>query len=177
MPAYGLIPDSPVFYGAKKIFRGPRRAPSGGRRSPVPILRTTTTGLSFETRKVKIYNAALNIELHTSAGGLWKDLEQRSALAVAGARGMVGVRTGALKRSINSTHTANKYGQTVKIGSNLNYALLHHQGSRPHAITPKNAGGVLVFRSGSKVIKTTSVMHPGTRPNPYLSSQLRHFRY
>lgn len=177
MPAYGLVPDSPVFYGAKKIFRGPRRRPSGSRRVAPQILRNTTTTYSLKYKDLIIYDWALNLELHTSSGGLWKDLEKRSAMAVYGAKAQAGVRTGNLKRSIKSSHTSDRFGQTVKIGSSLSYALLHHQGSRPHVITPKNTGGVLVFRSGSKVIKTASVMHPGTRPNPYLSSQLRHFRY
>lgn len=178
MPAYGLVPDSVGGYYAGKILRkSTKRASRGARSVSRPILRSTTTTFSLQYKDVKFYDWALNLELHTPSGGLWKDLERRSAMALFGARAQVGVRTGTLKQSIYSSHTSNKFSQTVKIGSNMSYALLHHQGSRPHMITPKDKNGVLVFKSGAKIVKTSVVAHPGTRPNPYLSSQLRHFRY
>ena len=61
----------------------------------------------------------------------------------------------------------------VKIGTYTEYALMHHQGTRPHIITPNKPGGNLVFMKGSRVIHTKMVMHPGTRANRYLTDQLR----
>jgi hypothetical protein len=41
-------------------------------------------------------------------------------------------------------------------------------GTKPHAIEPKNAGGVLRFLAASgDVVFTRHVDHPGTKPNPF----------
>jgi hypothetical protein len=179
MPAYGIIPDSAAGYYAGKAYRAVKRSGSKGSRARAVsvVFRTTTSDVTFKFKKVVIYDWALNLELHTPSGGLWKDLERRSAMAVHGAKAQAGFRTGALKKSIKHTHTSDRLGQTVKIGSSLSYAYLHHNGSKPHIIKPKVEGGVLVFTSNSRVVRAKTVMHPGTRPNPYLSNQLRHFRY
>lgn len=42
-------------------------------------------------------------------------------------------------------------------------------------IAPRNPGGKLIFAKGSKVIMTSMVRHPGTKPNKYLSNQIFHF--
>jgi hypothetical protein len=91
---------------------------------------------------------------------------------MAAAKAQVGVRTGALRSSIHMRHLRDSRGQYVKIGSNLDYALLHHQGSKPHVIRPDRAK-VLRFVRGSRVIFATSVMHPGTKANRYLSDNLK----
>jgi hypothetical protein len=71
-------------------------------------------------------------------------------------------------------HLANANGQYLWIGSNKNYAYIHHEGTRPHIITPTKAKA-LRFTSGRRVIYTRMVKHPGTKPNRYLSNQLRFF--
>ena len=91
---------------------------------------------------------------------------------MAAAKAQVGVRTGALRSSIHMRHLRDSRGQYVKIGSNLDYALLHHQGTKPHVIRPDRAK-VLRFVRGSRIIYTTSVMHPGTKANRYLSDNLK----
>ena len=88
---------------------------------------------------------------------------------------MVGVKTGALRSSISMEHISIRGGQKLTIGSTKSYALAHHQGTRAHFITPTPPKTVLVFRKGSRVIATPRVLHPGTKPNPYLTSQIRHF--
>lgn len=118
---------------------------------------------------------ALHKELDTSAGELWKWLHKRGLKAVNGAKRSVGVQTGALKRSIHMKHLGNATGQYLWIGSQRSHALVHHEGSKPHLITPNPPNQVLKFNRGSRVIFARQVMHPGTRPNRYLSSQLRHF--
>lgn len=129
--------------------------------------------------KVEIYDTRLKLFLNTPNSGdredLWKWLEIQKLKAIVGARSMAGFRTGALRRSISAKHLGNATGQYLTIGSILPYALMHHEGTKPHIITP-NDGKILHFRSGTRSIFTTMVRHPGTKPNHYLSRQLRHFR-
>jgi phage gpG-like protein len=128
--------------------------------------------LQLDKNKLRIF---LNTPHSGDRQDLWKWLEKKKKLAVAGAKGMVGVKTGALRKNIVGRHLGNFTGQYVTIGANLPYALMHHQGTKPHVITPKN-GKILHFRAGGRSVYTTMVFHPGTKPNPYLRSQLRHFR-
>jgi hypothetical protein len=121
-----------------------------------------------------LYKPILNTELNTPAGSLWRWLERRGNAAVRGAKRQVGVETGRLRNSIHMRHTGHTYGQEVRIGTTgVSYAYIHHEGTKPHLIAPK-AGTVLRIRSG-RVIHG-SVMHPGTKPNRFLSSQTHHFR-
>jgi hypothetical protein len=132
--------------------------------------------LDYKFEKLTIYKDKLHIELNTPKGGLWRTLDRKGNLALRGAKAMVGVQTGALKRSIRMNHYGNTQGQKLVITAGKNYALKHHEGTRPHTITPKDQGGVLVFSGRSRVVRTTTVNHPGTRANKFLSSQLHHFR-
>ncbi len=91
---------------------------------------------------------------------------------MAGARAQVGVRTGALRASIHMRHMADTRGQYVRVGSNLNYARLHHDGTSPHIIKP-NRKQVLKFATKGQIIFAHVVKHPGTKPNRYLTDNLR----
>jgi hypothetical protein len=168
MPAYGLIPDSPFIYAGQRLAGGLRRDGSGSYKG-------SGSHLSYKVVNVTIFRDKLNIELNTPAGGLWKYLEVKGQKAVKDAKRMVGVKTGDLRKSINMEHFSIRGGQQLIIGSNKSYALAHHQGTRPHLITPNPPNRMLVFRKGSRVIATPRVMHPGTKANPYLTTQLRHF--
>jgi hypothetical protein len=68
-------------------------------------------------------------------------------------------------------HFRDSRGQYVQIGSALSYALMHHEGTRPHKITASKAPK-LVFAKRGALIATISVQHPGTKPNKYLSDNL-----
>lgn len=177
MPLYGLVNDSPILYGLKKALRGRRGASRlGGLNSRRYV--TTNTTISYSLRGVTIYDAALSAELNTNKGHLWRYLERRAEIAVRAAKRQVGVKTGKLQRSIHKRHLGNYTGQYIWIGSKVNYAYLHHEGSAPHSIKAE-AGGVLVF-GGTKsfkgrIIRTPEVSHPGTRANPYLRNQLKYF--
>lgn len=166
MPFYGIIRDSPLLTGLSRAARAISRSHGGS---------GAATNWSFQFKSLQIYDNALRIYLNTPAGDLWKYLEKRGQKAVFGAKQQVGVRTGALKRSIHMKHTGNLTGQYLWIGSNQNHAYLHHEGSKAHLITPNPPNRVLRFNSGNRVVFTREVNHPGTRPNRYLSSQLRHF--
>jgi hypothetical protein len=104
-------------------------------------------------------------------GPVGRDLDRRARKVQAAAVLQAGFRTGALKSSISVTQSRELYGQSAKIGSTLPYALLHHEGSRPHLITGRN-GGMMRFTSRGRVVYARQVMHPGTRPNRYLADNL-----
>lgn len=89
------------------------------------------------------------------------------------ARKQVGKKTGALARSIGVSVKRAPYGVEMKVFATDKKAMMHHEGTRPHVILPKNPGGILVFSKGTRVIRTARVMHPGTKPNRFLSDQLR----
>jgi hypothetical protein len=155
---------------ASKAFRSSGKS-SSGRSSGGRI----GGGYTFKFKELKLYDEELRKYLNTPSGDPWVHLERRGRIAVEGAKAMVGVRTGRLKRSIHMKHLGNFKGQYIWIGSKVNYAYAHHEGTKAHTITAK-PGGELVFRGKSRVlVHTPAVKHPGTRPNPYLSTQLRHF--
>jgi hypothetical protein len=172
MPLYGFVPDSPIIYYGNKIGRLARRSRGGGSGRPGIGGRGFTFGIS----KVTIFKPQLHKELNTPSGGLWKKLEERGDYAVKKAKAQVGVKTGKLRASIHKRHTGNFMGQYLWIGSKLNYAYMHHEGTKPHIIMPKLPYRPLRFSSkGRLVITPGPVFHPGTKPNPYLSNQLRYF--
>ena len=180
-------------YFARKAAKSARSSFSGikrrGNRSP-NLFRTqvtTKTKFTYRVTNVIIYDYELHLFLNTKYTGtkmfgrpqlspLWKALHSKGELAVAGAKQKVGVKTGALRKSIHMKHLGNRSGQYLWIGSKLPYAYLHHQGTKPHPIVAKNPGGELVFMRKSRLIRTPMVNHPGTRPNWYLRAQLRHFK-
>lgn len=106
-------------------------------------------------------------------GQLGRWLVRKGQMIEAAAKRQVGVRTGALRASIHMRHYADPRGQFLRIGSDLSYARLHHEGSKPHLITPKQKGGLLVFQTKGQTVFTHLVRHPGTRPNRYLTDNMR----
>lgn len=107
-----------------------------------------------------------------------RDLSARATRVQRGARRQVGVKTGLLRRSIvkhwvdNGAGTANRGDLVIRVGSPLNYALLHHTGTRPHVIRPRPPHRALRFVVDGRVVFATKVNHPGTKPNPYLTANL-----
>lgn len=161
---YGL-PDSWLGNSARKIVKAGLRARRGG----IP---TRATAIAWKVVKVTIFKPQLQIVLNTPAGNFWHALHRRGNAIVRSAKRQVGVKTGALRASIHMRHTGNFTGQYLWIGSTKNYAYMHHEGTRPHIITPDRAPA-LVFRSGARIVRTPIVFHPGTRPNRYLSTPMR----
>lgn len=167
MPAYGLIRDSPWIYWAQRAGRKFGRAPRAPRGWPPSIK------FSFELVNVRLYNEVLYFELYHRSGMVGRHIHKIANRVQQGAKRQVGVKTGALKNSIQIEHFMAPGGAAARVGSKLPYAYLHHEGSRPHLILPKDPGGVLVFSKGARIITSRRVMHPGTKPNRYLSDQLR----
>jgi hypothetical protein len=125
------------------------------------------------TRIIYVPNkAGLDYVLKQEYGVLGKWMKAGARKVRTAAQAQVGKRTGALAASIHiMEHSRSVTGQKIVIGSNLRYALAHHEGTRPHRITGRN-GGMLRFTARGRVVYTRSVMHPGTRPNKYLADNL-----
>lgn len=117
------------------------------------------------------YRPAMDYMLNNPAGMVGRHIAKRGRIVMMAAKRQVGVDTGMLRASIHMRHGVDARGQFVKVGSNRDYALMHHEGTRPHVITP-NRAKVLRFTAGSRVVYTRKVMHPGTRPNRYLKDNL-----
>jgi hypothetical protein len=121
--------------------------------------------------KVVLRKAEYEFFFNEPAGKVGRYLALRGNLIVRAAKAQVGVRTGALRASIHMRHARDIRGQYIRIGSAMNYALLHHEGSKPHMIKPDRAQ-VLRFTSRGTVMYAHAVMHPGTKPNRYLTDNL-----
>lgn len=115
---------------------------------------------------------AIDIFLNSPGGPVGRHLRKVGLRILAAAKRQVGVRTGALRASLHMRHLRDTRGQYLLIGSSLRYAYLHHEGSKPHLISP-NKKQVLRFYSRGTVVMTHLVRHPGTRPNRYLTDNLR----
>lgn len=113
----------------------------------------------------------LDVLLKQPQGEVGRWLRKRGTMIQSAAKAQAGIKTGALKASIKLIHERTVFGQMLTIGSPLSYALVHHEGSRPHVITPKNAK-MLRFTSKGRVVYARTVLHPGTRPNRYLADNL-----
>jgi hypothetical protein len=110
--------------------------------------------------------------LFQPAGDVGKYLAKKGRLIEAGAKRQVGVQTGALRASIHMRHFSDPRGQYVKIGSSLNYARMHHEGTKPHLIRP-NTAHMLRFYSKGQIVFAHMVRHPGTPANRYLTDNMR----
>lgn len=128
---------------------------------------------SFKYTDFKPYRPVLDSYLNAPDGKVGKWLAKGGRRVVVAAKAQVGVDTGDLRRSIGMTHYRTAVGQYLRIGSSNGIALLHHQGSRPHVIQARDQHKVMRFSAGGRVIYSHRVMHPGTRPNRYLSDNLR----
>lgn len=122
--------------------------------------------------KVVIRKAELDYVLNNPEGMVGKYLAKKGRKLEVLAKAQVGVRTGALRASIHMRHMRDSRRQYVMVGSRLNYALMHHEGTKPHLIVANNAK-VLRFVKGSSIVYAHSVMHPGTKANRYLTDNLR----
>lgn len=89
------------------------------------------------------------------------------------ARVLAPVRTGRLRASIRSERRG-FFGLRLRwtVGSDVEYASMVNDGTRPHIIRPVRKQA-LKFRIGGRTVFATVVHHPGTRPRPFLDRALR----
>lgn len=126
--------------------------------------------------ELDLYRTAMYDNLRRPRGMVGRHMVRRADTFIAAARLQVGKKTGRLAESIKvQEHKAEPYGQLMRVGSAVKHARLHHEGTRPHVIKPKQNGGVLVFRMGARTVVTREVRHPGTKPNRYLTDNLELF--
>jgi hypothetical protein len=122
--------------------------------------------------KVRFYSVVLDNFLNNPTGDVGDFLDKKGKEILTLAKAKVGVRTGKLRNSLHMRHMRDSRGQYVWVGSTLDYALAHHEGTGPRTITPKS-GKVLRFVSRGQIVYAHSVQHPGTKANRYLSEALR----
>lgn len=126
---------------------------------------------SYKFKDIVFRKPELDHYLHEPRGAVGQYMKKRGLIILDLAKRQVGVSTGALRTSIRLIHERYGASQRMKIGSDLPYAFDHHEGTKPHLITPRDTEFVR-FSSKGRVIYTRQVMHPGTKPNKYLSDQL-----
>lgn len=172
MPLFGIIQDSPIIYFGQRIARRNRRmgrvrqynSVFGGRGRGSTRISLSFAGIVFR-------RPVLDKFLNSPTGPVGRYLYGRGLRVLIAARAQVGVKTGRLKASLHMEHSRRGPGQQVKIGSPLNYALIHHEGARPHIIVPRRAE-TLRFSARGRIVYTRVVRHPGSRPNKYLTDNL-----
>lgn len=121
---------------------------------------------------IKWFNPSIQNLLNDPDGEVGRYLRVKGDEIIALAKGQVGVRTGRLKASIaHKRHFRDPRGQQMWIGSDVRYALVHHQGRGPQVIVPKRAKA-LRFVSKGQVVYAQKVVQKGTKANRYLSDQL-----
>lgn len=98
-------------------------------------------------------------------------LRRVGRVIVAAARAQVGKDTGELARSIH--YNVQRYGGLPElwVGTYNSIAYLHHEGTRPHAIRARNAQ-FLRYSSKGRIVYARTVMHPGTKPNRFLTDNI-----
>lgn len=120
----------------------------------------------------KLDNAVYAQIVHGRGGPVDTDLRKRAERLRILAVRQVGKDTGRLARDIGVQMIPGPNGPTALVGSNNRIALIHHEGTRRHPITAR-PGRTLRFAHRGKIVYARKVMHPGTRPNRYLTDNLR----
>jgi hypothetical protein len=121
-------------------------------------------------------NLVLDKYLNSPGGQVGRYLKKQGTKVTTAARAQVGVKTGQLRSSIHMRHMRDSRGQYLKIGSSVKYAYMHHEGTKPHLILPKGPNTHLRFFSKGVIVFAPLVRHPGTKPNRYLSDNLKLIR-
>jgi hypothetical protein len=123
--------------------------------------------------RVTFYDPEMDWLLKSPSGPTGRFLAAVGRDIMAKSRAQVGVKTGALKASIRMSHSRDPLGQKIIIGSKLKHAYLHHEGSVPHIIVPKQAK-MLKFVSKGRMVLKDRVFHPGTKANKYLKDPMEY---
>lgn len=126
----------------------------------------------FDGPYLNLDNSRLEFELNHPAGSVGRHMKKIGQKIVVGAKTMVGVRTGNLRKSIHMRQGLRGRVQYVSVGSNLKYAAAHHEGTKPHEITG-SVGRIMRFNVGGTVVYARKVNHPGTKPRKYLTTPMR----
>ena len=116
--------------------------------------------------------AGIKYTFRSKEGPVGQHMAAVGAEMVIRAKHQVGVETGGLKNAITFRLAMSRGEVITIIEANHPNALMHHEGTKPHFITPQKVQ-VLKFNSNGKVAFAKAVLHPGTKPNRFLSDNLR----
>ena len=120
--------------------------------------------------RVRLDRAELN---RTIRGASRRDLEATARQVVNRAKILAPVDTGRLRASIRiESRRTLPLRSVYTVGSDVEYARMVHDGTRPHVIRPKTAN-VLRFRVGGRWVYAKVVHHPGTKARPFLDRAVR----
>lgn len=124
----------------------------------------------FQMQKFVPDRSAIQRLLHGRDGMVAREIYKRALKVQAGAVRQAHKRTGRLARSI---HTEMTYRPVTSayVGTNVRYAMMHHEGTRAHPIVA-TPGRMLTFTQNGRRVYARKVLHPGTSPNRYLTDQL-----
>lgn len=121
--------------------------------------------------RVRLDRADLNRSIR---GASRRELETTARQVMNRAKILAPVDTGRLRASIRiESRRLLSLRSVYTIGSDVSYAPMVHDGTRPHQIRPKSPGGVLRFRMGGRIVYAKVVNHPGTRARPFLDDAVR----
>ena len=120
--------------------------------------------------RVRLDRAQLNRQMTNASRS---ELREASRQVVNRAKVLAPVRTGRLRSSIRAEPPRIfSLRGSVTVGSDLEYAAMVNDGTRPHVIRPRTKQ-LLRFQVGGRTVFAKVVNHPGTRPNPFLDRALR----
>jgi hypothetical protein len=120
--------------------------------------------------RVRLDRATLNRTLTDASRS---ELREASRQVVNRAKVLAPVDTGRLRASIKADPPRIfSLRGSVKVGSNVEYAAMVNDGTRPHVIKPVTAKA-LRFKVGGRTVFARLVHHPGTRARPFLDRALQ----
>lgn len=128
--------------------------------------------------RVRLDRASLNRSIR---GASRRELETTARQVMNRAKILAPVDTGRLRASIRiESRRLLTLRSVYTIGSDVSYAPMVHDGTRPHQIRPKRAYTLsrgrkpaLRFLVGGRVVYARVVNHPGTKARPFLDDALR----
>ncbi|MEU4106323.1 HK97 gp10 family phage protein [Streptomyces tanashiensis] len=119
--------------------------------------------------RIRLDRAALNRTFRATSRS---EGEIAARQVVARAKVLAPVDTGRLRASIR-VERRSTFGlrQRWTVGSDVEYAPMVNDGTRPHIIRPRRAKA-LKFKVGGRTVYAKVVHHPGTRARPFLDRAL-----
>ena len=121
--------------------------------------------------RVVIYKDRVRFVLRDPGGLVYPYIKDKTEEVVRLSKVQVGVDTGALRDSISYRMRAGAGPVASRVTAHDRKALMHHEGTKPHIIEGKTK--TLKFADGPTVIYRKRVMHPGTKPNRFLTDSLQ----
>lgn len=126
----------------------------------------------FSGPNIDFDDAALAHLLDDPKGSVGKHMRRIGVEILMGARAMVGVRTGQLRKSLKMRQGVRGRFQYVTVGADVKHAQVHHDGAKAHVIRA-HQGRIMRFNVGGKVVYARKVNHPGSKPRKYLTVPMR----